>query len=161
MNANSFLTFTTFTCISAALGKFEYTLLETIEDNQDRNLTSPGYPANYPNNVIYTCTWIIKTGYSAYVYFVIFFMDIKRSQTNQCNDYLEITQIDPCCHTPLKRCGQFTNIPILTKGNKIRVSFVSDRSETGKGFLLFWNVSFIPSSSPLTTTSKKQISTKN
>ncbi|XP_062577689.1 uncharacterized protein LOC134239535 [Saccostrea cucullata] len=141
-----------------AWGKFEYTLFETIEDNHDRNLTSPGYPANYPNNANYT--WIIKPGYLAYIYFVIFFTDIKSSQTNQCNDdYLQITEIDPCCHTPLKRCGQFNNISILTKGNKIRVSFVSDRSETGKGFLLFWNVSFIPSSSPLTTTSQKQITT--
>ncbi|XP_062597691.1 uncharacterized protein LOC134259110, partial [Saccostrea cucullata] len=138
-------------------GKFEYTRLETIEDSQDGYIKSPGYPVNYQNNANYT--WIIKTGYVANFYFIIFFMDIKSSQTNQCNDYLQITEIDPCCHTPLKRCGQFDNISILTRGNKIRVSFVSDRSETGKGFLLFWNVSFISSRSHVTATSKKQIIT--
>ncbi|XP_062577690.1 cubilin-like [Saccostrea cucullata] len=146
------LTFTPFAC-----GKFEFTLLEATEDNRDGYIVSPGYPSIYPNNANYT--WMIKTGYLAYVYFFITFMDIKISQTNQCNDFLQITETDPCCYTPLKRCGQFNKIPILTRGKKIRVSFVSDRSETGEGFFLFWNVSSIKTRPLVTTRSKTQITT--
>lgn len=52
-------------------------------------LTSPGYPNNYPNNV--NDTWIIKTDDKrANVTFYIQEMDIEKTPGFPCDDYLEV-----------------------------------------------------------------------
>ena len=53
-------------------------------------ITSPGYPLNYPNNANYT--WIIKTGHQkAEVEIKIEFMDIKK--WSPCDDYLLVRRL--------------------------------------------------------------------
>lgn len=52
-------------------------------------LTSPGYPSNYPNNV--NDTWIIKTDDKrANVTFYIQEMDIEKTPGFPCDDYIEV-----------------------------------------------------------------------
>lgn len=118
------------------------------EDGISGQITSPGYPGNYPNNVNYT--WIIRTGnHSANVTFRIIEMNIK--QWRSCDDYLEITEIEPCCFRLLKQCGHLKNYNLSGRGKKIRVSFISDKDLQEKGFHLTWKVTLPPT----TTTTKK------
>nr|XP_034328028.1 uncharacterized protein LOC105347018 isoform X2 [Crassostrea gigas] len=110
-----------------------------ILQGNDGQITSPGYPGNYLNNV--NDTWIIKTDDKrANVTFYIQEMDIEKTQGFPCGDYLEITEEDPCCFRLFKRCGTFTG-HIKARGREIRVSFISDRTITRKGFSLSWKVS--------------------
>ncbi|XP_065926322.1 integumentary mucin C.1 isoform X2 [Magallana gigas] len=110
-----------------------------ILQGNDGQITSPGYPGNYLNNV--NDTWIIKTDDKrANVTFYIQEMDIEKTQGFPCGDYLEITEEDPCCFRLFKRCGTFSG-HIKARGREIRVSFISDRTITRKGFSLYWKVS--------------------
>ena len=53
-------------------------------------ITSPGYPGNYPNNANYT--WIIRTGHlGAKVEIKIIYMDIK--EWIPCEDYLLVWRL--------------------------------------------------------------------
>ncbi|XP_065926324.1 bone morphogenetic protein 1 homolog isoform X5 [Magallana gigas] len=107
-----------------------------ILQGNDGQITSPGYPGNYLNNV--NDTWIIKTDDKrANVTFYIQEMDIEKTQGFPCGDYLEITEEDPCCFRLFKRCGTFSG-HIKARGREIRVSFISDRTITRKGFSLYW-----------------------
>eukprot|EP00105_Crassostrea_gigas_P037551 XP_019921699.1 PREDICTED: uncharacterized protein LOC105325754 isoform X4 [Crassostrea gigas] len=131
------------------------------EDGISGRITSPGYPGNYPNDVNYT--WIIKTGsLSANVIFRIIEMNIK--EWKPCNDYLEITEIEPCCFLLLKQCGHLKNYNRYGRGKKIRVSFISDESMTEKGFDLTWKVTLpqtkaLPTQKMLATTKKYMVKT--
>ncbi|XP_062582116.1 uncharacterized protein LOC134243895 [Saccostrea cucullata] len=103
-------------------------------------ITSPGYPGNYPNNVNYT--WVISTGFQqAKIYFSIHDFDIRKHKYYPCDDYLEIKEVEPCCHTLLNRCGKESNIKRTATGRLIRISFISDDKFTAKGFLMSWSVS--------------------
>nr|XP_034338140.1 CUB and sushi domain-containing protein 3-like isoform X2 [Crassostrea gigas] len=122
------------------------------EDGISGQITSPGYPGNYPNHVNYT--WIIRTGSrSANVTFRIIEMNIEKWR-RPCDDYLEIMEIEPCCHRLFKQCGSLKNTNIYGRGNEIRVSFISDKSMTEKGFNLTWKVTLPP-----TTTKKYMVKT--
>ena len=56
-------------------------------------ITSPGYPGNYPNNANYT--WIIKTGHRrAKVEIKIEFMEIE--EWSPCDDYLMVWRAFDC-----------------------------------------------------------------
>ncbi|XP_062614479.1 protein SpAN-like, partial [Saccostrea cucullata] len=115
-------------------------LLENINTKKGQ-FTSPEYPANYPDNANYT--WIIWTGHTAAnVTFRVHDMNIKF--TNPCDDYLEIKEIDQCCFTAFKRCGELKDWTLVIKGNQIRVSFISDRILNAKGFSLSWTVTLPP-----------------
>lgn len=60
-----------------------------ILQGNDGQITSPGYPGNYLNNV--NDTWIIKTDDKrANVTFYIQEMDIEKTQGFPCGDYLEV-----------------------------------------------------------------------
>ena len=62
----------------------------TYKNGMYGQLTSPGYPGNYPNNANYT--WIIKTGHrQAEVEIKIEFMDIKK--WSPCDDYLLVRRL--------------------------------------------------------------------
>ncbi|XP_062615520.1 uncharacterized protein LOC134277220 [Saccostrea cucullata] len=132
---------------------FEYCLasnihLENINTNKGQ-FTSPGYPANYPDNTNYT--WIIRTGHTAAnVTFRIHDMNIRN--TNPCDDYLEIKEVEPCCFTVFKRCGELKDMAVYTRGNQIRVSFISDRILNAKGFNLSWTVALQPTTPRLKVT---------
>lgn len=113
------------------------------EDGISGDIKSPGYPGNYPNNANFT--WIIRTGSpSAIVTFRIIEMNIEKWR---CDDFLEITEIEPCCFSPFKRCGQLNETTVWARGKKIRVSFISDDHLTDKGFHLKWRVTVPPTES--------------
>ncbi|XP_052713941.1 blastula protease 10-like [Crassostrea angulata] len=133
------------------------------EDGISGQITSPGYPGNYPNDVNYT--WIIRTGsHSANVTFRVIDMNIEK--WGPCDDYLEIMEIEPCCFRLFKRCGQLKNYNLSGRGNEIRVLilFISDKSMTDKGFNLTWKVSLpqtkaLPTQKMLATTTKYKVRT--
>ncbi|XP_062599853.1 uncharacterized protein LOC134261426 [Saccostrea cucullata] len=136
------------------------------------SLTSPGYPGNYPNNVSYT--WTLDTGHEKATVdftFDVFDIDKYHSYLSRCADFLEvlnklisiykITEIDPCCFTPIHRCGQFSPFPLTVRGRLIRINFVSDGRHTARGFSLAWIVSrpasmkITTQATPSTTTTQK------
>lgn len=130
------------------------------KDSISGEITSPGYPGNYPNNANYT--WVIRTGsHPANVTFRIIEMSIEEWN---CDDYLEIVRIEPCCFHLFKQCGHLKNESRIVQGKKIRVSFISDESVTEKGFNLTWRGSFpptkaLPTQKMLATTTKYMVRT--
>lgn len=122
------------------------------EDGISGQITSPGYPGNYPNNDNYT--WIIRTGRnSADVNLRIVEMNIRKWRP--CDDYLEITEIEPCCFQLFKRCGHLKDYNVYGRGKQIRISFISDESLTEKGFHLTWKVTPTTTNKYMVRTSKK------
>ncbi|XP_056008672.1 mucin-2-like isoform X2 [Ostrea edulis] len=106
-------------------------------DEKSGQITSPDFPATYPNNV--NCTWLIRTGHpQSNVTITVIDMDIK--EWNPCDDYLKIQEVDPCCFTVFKRCGAMQSEKRMARGSKIEISFVSDHTLTAKGFRLSWTV---------------------
>nr|XP_022321347.1 uncharacterized protein LOC111123356 isoform X2 [Crassostrea virginica] len=145
----------------------------TYENGIYGQITSPGYPGNYPNNANYT--WIIRTGHQkANVTVKIAMMNIEKWK---CDDYLLIREIDPCCFTAFKRCGVVEGMTVYVRGNEIQVSFISDHGKTAKGFNLTWTVTLpatttlpktsiitaqkvdLTSSTPITTTTRRNVLT--
>nr|XP_022327092.1 cubilin-like [Crassostrea virginica] len=127
-------------------------------------ITSPGYPANYPDNVNYT--WILRTGHlNANVTFTILDSDISEPYFPPCDDYLQITEKEPCCWQALKRCGQFHPFSMTVKGKEIAITFVTDKSRNAKGFRLIWKVHLpelittMISTTPMMTTTLKTTTT--
>ncbi|XP_056008675.1 cubilin-like [Ostrea edulis] len=69
-------------------------------DDKSGEITSPGYPGDYPNNVNYT--WMIRTGHNkSNVTITVIDMDIEK-----CDDYLDIQEVDPCCYTLFLKCAR-------------------------------------------------------
>lgn len=61
-------------------------------------------------------------------------------------------EIEPCCFRLLKRCGHLKNYNVSGRGQKIRVSFISDNNikiMTEKGFNLTWKGCFLILLSPV------------
>ncbi|XP_078339047.1 uncharacterized protein LOC111123356 isoform X3 [Crassostrea virginica] len=147
----------------------------TYETDIYGQITSPGYPGNYPNNANYT--WILRTGHQkANVTVNIAMMSIE--EWSPCDDYLLIKEIDPCCFTAFKRCGDGEGMTVYVRGMEIQVSFISDNDGlTAKGFDLTWTVTLpatttlpkttfitaqkvdLTSSTPITTTTRRNVRT--
>ena len=68
----------------------EHTFLVNGTNNgESGKITSPGYPANYPDNVNYT--WILRTGHlNANATFTILDSDISEPYFPPCDDYLQV-----------------------------------------------------------------------
>nr|XP_022320849.1 CUB and sushi domain-containing protein 3-like isoform X2 [Crassostrea virginica] len=114
-------------------------LVDGTRNGSSGEITSPGYPGNYPNNANYT--WILRTGHlKANVTFTILKFDIIKHNFTPCEDYLQITEKEPCCMLALKRCGQFNQFSLTVTGKEITVTFVTDISHNAKGFRLTWKV---------------------
>ncbi|XP_056015527.1 cubilin-like isoform X2 [Ostrea edulis] len=130
----------------------EVPVMQYISGNTGR-FTSPGYPGTYPNNVNYT--WILTTGdLTANVTFTFDNFDIYRYRYEPCtDDYLEITEQEPCCFVALKRCGDIGRFNMTVTGNVIRIKFVSNERDTAMGFSLQWKVA-LPKSKSTTETTK-------
>ncbi|XP_048779251.2 uncharacterized protein LOC125682613 isoform X2 [Ostrea edulis] len=114
---------------------------ERMENLSGRSgtITSPGYPS-YPNNVNYT--WIIRTEQPEMtVSFTFDDLNIIINRDDECkNDFVAITEIDPCCSEFLRKCGQLDPFTVNVTGNVTRISFVTDGRDTAKGFKLRWKV---------------------
>ena len=62
----------------------------TYKNDTYGQITSPGYPGNYPNNANYI--WIIRTGHRrAKVEIKIIYMDTR--EWNPCDDYLLVWRL--------------------------------------------------------------------
>ena len=68
-------------------------------NGESGEITSPDYPANYPDNINYT--WILRTGHlKANVTFTILNFDIIKHNFTPCEDYLQVRKtIYPCLIT--------------------------------------------------------------
>ncbi|XP_062615519.1 cubilin-like [Saccostrea cucullata] len=106
--------------------------VEYLDINQGQ-ITSPGYPGKYTNNVKHA--WEIRTRPNlTYFIFTIHDMDIP------CGDYLKIEEVNPCCHTPFYKCGKMheQKRTVYVRGKQIRISFTSDNTLNARGFNLSW-----------------------
>ena len=64
-------------------------LLNGTSNGENGEITSPGYPANFPDNIKYT--WILRTGHlNANVTFTILDFDISEPDFSHCDDYLQV-----------------------------------------------------------------------
>ena len=74
-------------------------LVDGSSDGKSGEITSPGYPANYPDNVNYT--WILRTGHlNANMTFTILDSDISEPYFPPCDDYLQVRKATSPCQTP-------------------------------------------------------------
>ena len=74
-------------------------LVDGTRNGSSGEITSPGYPANYPDNVNYT--WILRTGHlNANVIFRISNFDISKPNFSPCDDYLKVRKATYLCQTP-------------------------------------------------------------
>ncbi|XP_019639014.1 PREDICTED: tolloid-like protein 1 [Branchiostoma belcheri] len=106
---------------------------EHLDDSYGQ-VTSPGYPQNYPNNQY--CTWTIPhTQYPVTVKFIDFELE-EGGYYSSCYDHLEIFD----GRTSLgKYCG--TDVPaVLTTTNDVRINFKSDSSVGQRGFKFEYRV---------------------
>ena len=66
------------------------------EDDLNGYLTSPGYPANYPDNINFT--WILRNGHRTRIDMKIIHMNIIHQVP--CGDYLEVhVYLSNICNT--------------------------------------------------------------
>ncbi|XP_030829644.1 uncharacterized protein LOC579807 isoform X2 [Strongylocentrotus purpuratus] len=93
-------------------------------------LTSYGYPAEYPNNVLYSWKFIAGTGYKIRLQFTSF-------STHDANDYVLIGDGDVIGSDPFLRLygGGFVPEEILSQGGDIWITMVTDRNFRSTGFL--------------------------
>jgi hypothetical protein len=99
-----------------------------------QQLTSPGYPSDYSNNL--NCNWILNAsaGYAIYIEFSFF-------QTEACCDFVTVT--DRGTQTQLARLSASVVVPyiVVSYTNSILINFYSDGSVVAKGFSLnYWSV---------------------
>ena len=74
--------------------------LDGTKNGSNGEITSPGYPRNYPDNINYT--WILRTGHlNANVTFTILDSDISEPYFPPCDDYLQVRKTISPCQNPL------------------------------------------------------------
>ncbi|XP_067665910.1 cubilin-like [Haliotis asinina] len=97
--------------------------------SQNRYLTSPGYPADYQDNM--NCAWTITSSSGIVIQIVTFDLE----QSDNCRyDYLAVTTGPGTDSVVLQKlCGRHTNVVINT-GSTATIKFHSDGSNTGQGF---------------------------
>ncbi|XP_061194348.1 protein SpAN-like [Saccostrea echinata] len=138
-------------------GLLSFNTVKYLHTNEGQ-ITSPGYPDNYPNNVSFT--WIIRTRRNdAYEAFIILDMDIA------CGDYLKIEQVEPCCFNAFYGCSnrKIHQRTVYTKGKHFRISFLSDKRLSAKGFNISWTAKLgrkaVSKATRLTITPTRTVST--
>ena len=71
-------------------------IVDGTSNGESGEITSPGYPANYPDNINYT--WILRTGHlNANVTFTILDSDISEPYFPPCDDYLQVRKSTYLC----------------------------------------------------------------
>ena len=85
-------------------------IVDGTRNGSSHEITSPGYPSNYPDNVNYT--WILRTGHLiATVIFRILKFDISKSNFSPCDDYLQVRKATYLCQTPFYTKYRHSNPP--------------------------------------------------
>ncbi|KAK9396207.1 cubilin [Crotalus adamanteus] len=97
-------------------------------------ISSPLYPAIYPNNQ--NCSWIIRAQ-EPFNHITLSFTDfyIENDMLNCSTDYVEIREGDNS-NAPLQGhyCGSTMPLPVTSFGNTLFINFVSNNATTAKGF---------------------------
>ena len=108
-------------------------LLTSVKDSIEFPTTASG---NYTNNE--NCKWSIKVQPGAVIKIAFSRLDLERS-VNCSKDYVLIRN-GALDDSPVigRYCGTNNTINITTNSNEARVDFVSDVSNTGKGFELIY-----------------------
>lgn len=108
-------------------------LLTSVKDSIEFPTTASG---NYTNNE--NCKWPIKVQPGAVIKITFSRLDLERS-VNCSKDYVLIRN-GALDDSPVigRYCGTNNTINITTNSNEARVDFVSDVSNTGKGFELIY-----------------------
>ena len=108
-------------------------LLTSVKDSIEFPTTASG---NYTNNE--NCKWSIKVQPGAVIKIAFSRLDLERS-VNCSKDYVLIRN-GALDDSPVigRYCGTNNTINITTNSNEARVDFVSDGSNTGKGFELIY-----------------------
>lgn len=105
---------------------------ESERRDQQGRISSPGYPDPYPNNS--QCKWHIYFDRGEVVTISFEEMDIERRDGKTCSsDFLEIKE-----KGYTRYCGSDLPIPYISKDpdiGKLTISFVSDGSNSGRGFV--------------------------
>ncbi|XP_063159632.1 cubilin [Candoia aspera] len=103
-------------------------------DSVGAAISSPLYPAVYPNNQ--NCSWIIRAQ-EPFNHVTLSFTDfeIEDNMYNCSTDYVEIREGDNS-DAPLqgRYCGSTMPLPVTSFGNALSISFVSNNATTAKGF---------------------------
>ncbi|XP_030840486.1 enteropeptidase-like isoform X2 [Strongylocentrotus purpuratus] len=104
--------------------------IDIIYGDVPYSLTSYGYPAEYPNNVLYSWKFIAGTGYKIRLQFSLF-------STHDANDYVIIGDGDVIGSDPFLRLygGRFVPEEILSQGGDIWITMVTDRKFRSIGFM--------------------------
>ncbi|XP_020662303.3 cubilin [Pogona vitticeps] len=97
-------------------------------------ISSPLYPANYPNNQ--NCSWIIRAQ-DPFNHITVSFTDfeIENNRRNCSTDYIEIREGNNN-NAPLqgRYCGTTMPHPVTSFGNALAINFISNNATTAKGF---------------------------
>ncbi|XP_019353396.2 cubilin [Alligator mississippiensis] len=121
---------------SEACGRF----IET--DSVGAAISSPLYPAKYPNNQ--NCSWIIRAQ-EPFNHVTLSFTDFatEDSRNNCTTDFVELLEGDNY-EAPLqgRYCGITMPHPVTSFGNALVVNFVSNNAGTARGFRATYAASF-------------------
>ncbi|KAM4722919.1 CUB domain-containing protein 2 [Rhinophrynus dorsalis] len=100
------------------------------------NITSPGYPDKYPNNI--NCHWNIELspGFRLKIFFRDLELEERSSLTDQCEyDHLSVYDGAEENGTLLGRwCGTEIPPPLMSVKNKLLLVLTTDRDTANKGF---------------------------
>ncbi|XP_061441668.1 cubilin [Rhineura floridana] len=103
-------------------------------DSFGATISSPLYPASYPNNQ--NCSWIIRAQ-EPFNHVTLSFMDFatEDSRHNCSTDYVEIREGDNY-DAPLqgRYCGTTIPHPVTSFGNALSINFASNNAIVAKGF---------------------------
>ncbi|KAK2147338.1 hypothetical protein LSH36_558g01028 [Paralvinella palmiformis] len=107
-----------------------------------QNITSPGYPNNYPQSL--KCVWTIDTSLGQHIQVNV--LDINIPGQGHCQgDYLEFRDIavsssnegPPSSHI---HCGNTIPGPYRSYGNTMQIRFITDATDSGRGFVIQYGV---------------------
>ena len=109
-------------------------------------ITSPGYPKEYPLNK--QCTWVISAPNGKAV--KLQFKEFELEKHFSCRyDYLEVKDSDEQQKSLLgKYCGDAIPSPVQSSGSTMYVKFYSDELNAYRGFALNWHTIDGPSRPP-------------
>ncbi|KAL9986774.1 hypothetical protein ACROYT_G000968 [Oculina patagonica] len=97
----------------------------------NNTLKSPGYPDNYPNDL--DCKWEVPIPQNMTMSISIIFFDLEYDSLCEF-DYLTITHDKEQKFS--KYCGQMTRRTIYSTGDEVLITFHSDGSKQGGGFVI-------------------------
>lgn len=118
------------------------------------SIQSPLYPSFYPEDIL--CTWVISVEKPSRIR-LTFGTEFDLENGEQCTyDFLSIRDGANVVDKEIGRyCGQHTPETILSSTSSLHITFRSDKSGVGKGFLLAWVAERVDGPNPTTSSTTK------